>query len=227
VFANGKFYAPSIVTNTYGYFMKDETNNMTNKTVTKSTKAEKDALAKQSESEHYAKVSLSPATMSAVLSEAFTNQLFPDSTIAEVANALRDKITTIQDGDMKPIEAMLIGQAQALQTMFVSLGRQAASKTSLPQYTAFMNLALKAQAHSRATIQALVELKYPKQATFVKQANIANGHQQINNATSTHAHAHAKAIEHKPNELLSDLNKNEGNHATLDSSRTATTSATD
>ena len=176
---------------------------------------------KQSDNEHYAKISLSPATMSAVLSEAFTKQLFPDTSIADVANALRDKITNIQDGDMKPIEAMLIGQAQALQTMFVSLGRQAASKTSLPQYTAFMNLALKAQSQSRATIQALIELKYPKQATFVKQANIANGNQQVNNVTSTHAHAHAKEIEHQPNELLSEMN-----NATLDTSGTATPSAT-
>lgn len=107
--------------------------------------------------------------------------------MADVVSALSDKITTIQDGDMKPIEAMLISQAQALQTMFVTLGRMAASKTSLPQYTVFMNMALKAQSQSRATIQALTELKFPKQATFVKQANIANGHQQVNNATNTHA----------------------------------------
>ena len=200
---------------------------MTNKTDTKPTRAKKTALAKQdkqSKSEHYAKVSLSPATMSAVLADSFTTSIFPDLAISDVASVLREKITTIQNGDMQPIEAMLIGQAQALQTMFVSLGRQAASKTSLPQCTAFMNLALKAQSQSRATIQALVELKYPKQATFVKQANIAGGHQQINNATSTHAHtpAHAKAIENQPNELLSEMN-----HATLDSSRTATTSAID
>ena len=132
MFANGKFYAPSIYTNTYDYLMRDEINNMTDKTVIKTPRAKKDVPAKQdkqSDNEHYAKISLSPATMSAVLSEAFTNQLFPDSTIAEVANALRDKITNIQDGDMKPIEAMLIGQAQALQTMFVSLGRMADRKS--------------------------------------------------------------------------------------------------
>jgi len=201
---------------------------MTDKTVIKTPRAKKDVPAKQdkqSDNEHYAKVSLSPATMSAVLSEAFTKQLFPDTSIADVANALRDKITNIQNGDMKPIEAMLIGQAQALQTMFVSLGRQAASKTSLPQYTAFMNLALKAQSQSRATIQALTELKYPKQTNFVKQANIANGHQQINNGqasneTSTRAPARTKKIEHQPNGLVSEMN-----HATLDSSGTATTSS--
>ena len=186
---------------------------------------EKAALAKQDEkaqSELYAKASLQACTMSAVLSEAFTSSIFPDNKIADVASELSDKIKTIQAGDMNPIEAMLIGQAQALQTMFVSLGRQAASKTSLPQYTAFMNLALKAQSQSRATIQALTELKYPKQATFVKQANFAGGNQQVNNASNTHAPAHAREIENQPNELLREVN-----NATLDTSGTATTSATD
>ena len=205
---------------------------MTNQTDIKTVRAKKAALAKQdekAESERYAKISLSASFMSAAISDSFTSALLPDAKLADVASALGDKVTTIQNGDMKPIEAMLIGQAQALQTMFVSLGRQAASKTSLPQYTAFMNLALKAQSQSRATIQALVELKYPKQATFVKQANIANGHQQINNNqnssdinTPVHTPAHAKAIENQPNELLSEMN-----HATLDSSRTATTSGAD
>ena len=202
---------------------------MTHKTDIKTVRANKAALAKQDEkakSERYAKASLSASTMSAVLSADFSKSIFPDVDLADSISALSEKISTIQDGDMKPIEAILIGQAQALQTMFVTLGRMAASKTSLPQYVAFMNMALKAQSQSRATIQALTELKYPKQATFVKQANISNGHQQVNNATSTHAHAPAKAVEHKPNELLSDLNKNEGNYATLDSSGTATTSST-
>ena len=140
--------------------------------------------------------------MNAVLGDSFSNPLLPDATIDDVASELKDKIATVQAGDMASIEAMLIGQAQALQTMFVSLGRQAATKTQLAQYTAFMNLALKAQSQSRSTIQALVELKYPKQTNFVKQANIASGPQQINNhpqsnnhipaadnnETSTHAH---------------------------------------
>ena len=242
MFASSKFYAPSIVTNTYDNLLKDETNNMTTKThkplavktkpPAKSERVKKDALAKQqakSQSINYAKVSLQASTMSAVLSEAFTSQLFPDVKLADSISALSDKIATIQNGDMQPIEAMLTGQAQALQTMFVSLGRQAVTKTGLQQYTAFMNLALKAQAQSRATIQALIELKYPKQATFVKQANISNGNQQVNNgqtnnATSTRAPAHAQVIEQTHNELLNDLNKSEGSYATVDNARTTKTS---
>ena len=178
---------------------------------------------KQAESERYAKASLSASTMSAVLSADFSKSIFPDVNLADSISALSEKICTIQAGDMKPIEAMLIGQAQALQTMFVTLGRMAAIKTSLPQYTAFMNMALKAQSQSRATIQALTELKYPKQATFVKQANIANGNQQVNNVTSTHAPAPAHALENQnqPNELL-EAQHNEW----LDNGKTATPSTT-
>ncbi len=194
---------------------------MTTKVVTTKKKNVPATQDKQAESERYAKISVSASTMSAVLSADFSKSMFPDVKLADSISALGEKITTIQNGDMQPIEAMLIGQAQALQTMFVSLGRQAVAKTGLQQYTAFMNLALKAQSQSRATIQALIELKYPKQATFVKQANIANGNQQVNNVTSTQAHAHAKEIEHQPNELLRKIN-----NATLDTSGTATPSAT-
>ena len=195
---------------------------MTNKISKAKPNAKQIETAKQIEqndNERYAKISLTASTMSAVLTDAFTKKLFPSSEIVDVANVLSKKISDIQDGDIKPIEAMLIAQAQALQTMFVSLGREAVGKTQLNQYTAFMNLALKAQSQSRATIQALIELKYPKQATFVKQANIAHGHQQVNNGTNTHARAHAKEKDNQPNELI-EVN----NGSTTMDSRTAQTS---
>jgi hypothetical protein len=191
------------------------------KTVTTKKKAPLAKQDKQSESEKYAKVSLSASHMGAILADGFTSTLMPKAEIPDVASALSDKIKIIQDGDMKPIEAMLISQAHALQTMFVTLGRMAASKTQLAQYTAFMNMALKAQSQSRATIQALTELKYPKQATFVKQANISNGHQQVNNATNTHERAHAKENQNPQNKLM-EAQPNEW----LDNGKTATTSAT-
>ena len=178
----------------------------------KPTKLAKPTETDQAKSKRYADISLSASYMNAILCDGFTKSILPEANISEVASALKGKIENVQAGDMTTIEAMLIGQAHALQTMFVSLGRQAAIKTQLAQYTAFMNLALKAQSQSRATIQALVELKYPKQTNFVKQANIANGHQQINNnvtsldnnvtSTRTPAHAPAKEISNQPNELI-------------------------
>lgn len=194
---------------------------MTTKQVTTKKKTLPAKQQKLSESKQYTEASLSASHMSAILSDSFTSSILPKADLLDVVEVLGDKITTIQDGDMKPIEAMLIGQAQALQTMFVTLGRMAATKTQLAQYTAFMNMALKAQSQSRATIQALTELKYPKQATFVKQANISNGHQQVNNATSTHAPAHAKENQNTQNKLL-EAQQNEW----LDNGKTTTSSAT-
>ena len=48
-------------------------------------------------------------------------------------------------------------------------------------YETHMRFALKAQNQCRATLQALVQLKQPSNTTFVKQANIAQGHQQVSN----------------------------------------------
>ena len=67
----------------------------------------------------------------------------------------------------------------------------------------------RSQAQSRATIQAVVDLKFPRQATFVKQANIANGPQQINNKARPEiepvragTHARTGKTERMQNELL-------------------------
>jgi hypothetical protein len=65
--------------------------------------------------------------------------------------------------------------------MFTSLARTAKAQEQLLQYETHMRFALKAQNQSRATLQALIQLKQPGQTTFVRQANIAQGHQQVNN----------------------------------------------
>lgn len=44
-----------------------------------------------------------------------------------------------------------------------------------------MRIALKAQNQCRATIQTLNEVKNPRSVAYVQQANISNGHQQVNN----------------------------------------------
>ena len=48
-----------------------------------------------------------------------------------------------------------------------------------PHWTAASNRRTKSQ--SRATIETLAEIKNPRQVSFVKQANIAGGNQQVNN----------------------------------------------
>ena len=132
------------------------------------------------------------------------NIMGKDVDLGELMGEMQTKFKEVNDGDLSSLEAMLVGQATALQTMFTSLAMRATSQEYLKQYGLYMTLALKAQAQSRATISALVDLKYPKQAaTFVKQANIANGPQQVNNGQSAAAAPSlAGDFQTEPNKLL-------------------------
>lgn len=88
----------------------------------------------------------------------------------------------IKDGDLSRIEAMLVGQAIAMQSIFTNLATHALSFKTQKRYHILLDLAMKAQNASRKTIDSLVGLKFPRQTTFVKsQSNIANGPQQVNN----------------------------------------------
>ena len=125
--------------------------------------------------------------------------------LLELITGLQTEAESIQDGNMKPVEAMLYGQAMALQTIFTNLARRSAM--NLGEYMdaadKYMRLALKAQAQCRATLETLAEIKNPM--PYIKQANIANGPQQVNNGQSTQyaqAHAPAGEIQTAPNKLL-------------------------
>ncbi len=67
----------------------------------------------------------------------------------------------------------------------------------------YLRLALKAQSQCRATLETLAEIKNPMTGAYVRQANIAAGHQQINNGSPpAGAASRAGEIENPPNKLL-------------------------
>jgi len=111
------------------------------------------------------------------------------------------------------VEAMLYSQAYALNVMFATLMTRANRQEYMPPTQVLMSLAFKAQNQSRASLQALIGLKQPSQTTFVKQANISQGHQQVNNLPE-------KNITPQ-NELLKD------SYAQLDNGTTPTTKGID
>ena len=158
-----------------------------------------------------ARMALLPSVNGAAVIEAYQgNVMGKDADMSVMIDRLRETFTDVKSGDLHTLEAMLISQATALQTIFTSLARRASTQERLPQYQAFLGLALKAQAQSRATISALVDLKYPRQATFVKQANIAHGPQQVNNGAAAgassdqyaQARTHAEKSTLEQNKLL-------------------------
>ena len=109
--------------------------------------------------------------------------------LTELVTDLQTKAESIQDGNMKPVEAMLYGQAMALQTIFTNLARRSAMNAGeyLDAADKYMRLALKAQSQCRATLETLAEIKNPM--PYIKQANIANGPQQVNNGQAPAAPA--------------------------------------
>lgn len=180
------------------------------KTLTTTTAAdEKKSSALTSDDK--ARLALMPSINSAAVIQAFQGNLMgKDVDMNLMVDHLRTTFTEVKGGDLHTLEAMLISQATALQTIFTSLARRAQSQEYQKNLEAFLGLALKAQAQSRATISALVDLKYPRQATFVKQANIANGPQQVNNGGAAgadpeqyaQARAHGEKFAPEQNKLL-------------------------
>ena len=154
--------------------------------------------------EQKAIMALKPCVNSAAVIESFQAPLLGQGADMNLLMAgLRGTFEQVRDGDLQTMERMLVAQATSLQTVFASLARRASLQENLRHYEAFMGLALKAQSQSRATISALVDLKYPRQATFVKQANIAHGAQQVNNGAAPDASiARAEENPSEQNKLL-------------------------
>ena len=96
-------------------------------------------------------------------------------------DALKVQTDALKTGDMSGVEEMLFCQAATLQGIFAKLLESAAKRDTLHQQQLLLTIAFKALAQCRATLDTLGSIKNPRAATFVKQANIANGPQQINN----------------------------------------------
>ncbi len=134
---------------------------------------------------------MAECALSAVMGNAatalqFSRGTFGDSDVTESVAVMRDKANKVQSGDLSDAEAMLTAQAATLNCIFNEMARRAALNMGehLNAADIYMRLALKAQSQCRTTIEALAEIKNPRPVAFVKQANISNGHQQVNNGVA-------------------------------------------
>lgn len=170
---------------------------------TKKTKAAVKPSAKtgREELEHVAKVTLLSSTNAvAVISE--YAKPFGEQDILALMDALRPRMDEVKDGNMQHCEAMLAGQAHALQSIFMNLARRATTQEYLKQWETYLRMALKAQNQCRMTLETLAAIKNPP-VVFARQANInqGNGNQQVNNGTPAPA-SHAGKTINQQNELL-------------------------
>ncbi len=165
------------------------------------------AAAPDSEkSQAMAKMALRPSVNAAVVMVSYGKPLgIAEDDIAALMDRLGEDVQDVWAGDMKRAEAMLFGQAHALQAIFMNLARRATTQEYLKQWEAYLRMALKAQNQCRMTLETLATIKNPP-VVIARQANINNGgQQQVNNGSasvSEKAPAHAANLQTAPTELL-------------------------
>ena len=116
--------------------------------------------------------------------------------VTELLAAMRKAGDETVAGDMGRFERVLTHQFLTLDALFNNLAQRSGRQESFKGIEVLMRMALKAQSQARATAETLALMKNPM--PFIKQANIANGPQQINNGTPTSAGKNQSP----PNELL-------------------------
>jgi hypothetical protein len=166
----------------------------------------------QTQDRAIAEAALSPEMANASTAVDYTTGIFPDICLQDCIEVMQADIKTVNGGNLDKLEGMLTAQAEALNAIFNNFAKRAIHSTHMPQLDTYTRLAMKAQAQCRTTVEAIAEIKFPKSATFIKQANIAQ-QQQVNNGKAP-AHAREKNIT-PTNELLT-----ESAHAALDTGRT-------
>jgi hypothetical protein len=150
--------------------------------------------------ETLAHTSLRP-TVQAALTLMEYNKGFGELSIITLVDDLGKQCELASGGDLKGAEAILTAQAHTLDAIFHNLARRAQRVEYLNQVDTNLRLALKAQAQCRSTLEALAAIKNPQPVAFVKQANIAHGPQQVNNAEAAGA-SRAEKSGNRPNKLL-------------------------
>lgn len=121
--------------------------------------------------------------------------------ITDIFNSITQVAQEVADGNLNKVETILVGQAIALDAMFQNLALRSSKAEYMKNLDTYMRLALKAQSQCRTTIEAIGMLKNP--APYIRQANIAHGHQQVNNTYATPSvHTVAPKSKLEPSKLM-------------------------
>jgi alkylhydroperoxidase/carboxymuconolactone decarboxylase family protein YurZ len=171
----------------------------------------------KSEIRQLTELQLSPIINNTVTLQAMAITISDKIDLNEAVAVMKEKSKKIIAGDLSELESTLTAQVVSLNAIYNTLALRSASNlgNSLKCTEIYMRLALKAQAQCARTVEVLAAMKNPP-IVFAKQANIAHGHQQVNNGVQPATHA-GKTI-NSSNELLS-----EADNAPLDTRRTLET----
>lgn len=154
-----------------------------------------------------------------IASNAFVSLLFAQHSgvaggteLNELVKSTRAAVGRAAKGETDQADGLLTSQAIALNAVFLEMSRRAALNMGqhMGAMETYMRLALKAQSQCRTTLETLAEIKNPRAVAFVKQANIAGGHQQVNNLAPESPgpvpeEAGRAGTKRWPNELLEEI----------------------
>jgi hypothetical protein len=151
---------------------------------------------------------LNPAINCTHLVTAWHEKQWSGIGMTEAMELMKAKAQAINAGDLREAETALFAQATSLHAIFIEMTRRAGLNmgTHLDATEVYMRMALKAQAQSRATLETLAAIKNPPGVVFARQANFANGHQQVNNGVAAPAASHAAKTESPQSQLLESSN---------------------
>lgn len=181
--------------------MKNKTTNRSTK-ITKTTKTESNPNAFTAHpSEGTQSQVLAKLVCGSALSAATLKQYSGAGDVLEVTDMVAEMRKAGDEavaGEMDRVERMLANQLLTLDLLFNSLAQRSGRQDTFKGIEVLMRLALKAQSQARATAETLSIIKNPM--PYIKQANIAQGHQQINNGEQKPARA--EKFRSQPNKLL-------------------------
>ena len=129
----------------------------------------------KSKERQLADMALSPIAHGMATARAFTKPSFGEQSVEGLFESLADHVVAAKGGDLGTQKAMLACQAVALNTIFTELARRAAANMGeyIDATERYMRLALKAQAQSRATVEALERLTGGREQT-VRHVHVDN-----------------------------------------------------
>lgn len=157
-----------------------------------------------------ARAALGSNVRAAMTLQSYSTPQFGDLDLTALVEELSAQTKTIRAGNLEAAEEMLLAQAHTLQALFHELARRAGMNMGeyINAAETYMRLALKAQSQCRATLETLATIKNPPPVTFVRQANVAHGPQQINNVPqpSQDPASRARESENPQNKLLEQQN---------------------
>ena len=159
-----------------------------------------DRLPSEPMADAVARAALRPTIQAAVTVREYAQGSFGELSINTLVDDLGKQCALASNGDLERAEAILTAQSHTLDAIFHYLARRARGAEYLSHLETYLRLGLKAQSQCRATLETLAAIKNPSPVAFVRQANIAHGPQQVNNAPAEAPRA--RETENPPNKLL-------------------------